>query len=152
MPTDLNPNAKAWVAALRSGDYKQGHEYLKRTVYGEPLFCCLGVACELFAKAHPDTAKWVPLALVERVQALWVEGAVEGESSELPPQVCEWLGLAELRSDLRRLDEQFHNQGVTFYNSHEETTLIRLNDRELLTFDEIADTIETHQKELFNAE
>ena len=147
----LNKNAQAWVDALRSGDYHQGREYLKRTVYGEPLFCCLGVACDLFAKAHPDKAKWVALPLVERVQTFWVEGAFAGESSELPTQVCEWLGLAELPYDLRRSDEQFHNPSVTFYNGHEETTLVRLNDRELLTFDEIAATIETYQKELFDA-
>lgn len=36
-----------WAAALTSGDYLQGRNALGRTT-GE--FCCLGVACEVFAK------------------------------------------------------------------------------------------------------
>jgi hypothetical protein len=43
----LIPERKAeLVAALRSGDYKQGKTYLKK---GDE-FCCLGVACDLYAK------------------------------------------------------------------------------------------------------
>lgn len=40
-----------WVAALRSGDYKQGRKRL-RTL--EDSFCCLGVLCDV---VHPDV--WV---------------------------------------------------------------------------------------------
>src|SRR5689334_10310233 len=32
-----------WVAALRSGDYKQGHTFLRF----KDTFCCLGVACDV---------------------------------------------------------------------------------------------------------
>ena len=32
-----------WVKALRSGDYKQGKEFLK----SEQGYCCLGVLCDL---------------------------------------------------------------------------------------------------------
>lgn len=41
----LEPEFKAkWIAALRSGDYKQGHQVLYRG--GEhDTYCCLGVAC-----------------------------------------------------------------------------------------------------------
>lgn len=40
----MTPELKAaWIAALRSGEYKQGHEYLHQ---GEQ-FCCLGVLCEV---------------------------------------------------------------------------------------------------------
>jgi hypothetical protein len=35
-----------WVAALRSGDYKQARERLRRN----GSHCCLGVLCDLFAK------------------------------------------------------------------------------------------------------
>jgi hypothetical protein len=34
---------KKWVAALRSGEYKQGRRYLKR----DGKYCCLGVLCEI---------------------------------------------------------------------------------------------------------
>ena len=37
---------KKWVAALRSGDYKQGQGHLK----GGDGFCCLGVLCDLHSK------------------------------------------------------------------------------------------------------
>jgi hypothetical protein len=41
----MNPDVKAkWVAALRSGEYKQGPEWLQ----GESgCFCCLGVLCDI---------------------------------------------------------------------------------------------------------
>jgi hypothetical protein len=34
---------KAWVEALRSGEYKQGRGRLCKTFNGEDLYCCLGV-------------------------------------------------------------------------------------------------------------
>ncbi len=37
---------KAWIEALRSGEYAQGKEELR---YGN-AFCCLGVLCDLHAK------------------------------------------------------------------------------------------------------
>lgn len=41
----MNPEIKAkWVAALRSGEYKQGKGSL--STGGE--FCCLGVLCDLY--------------------------------------------------------------------------------------------------------
>jgi len=40
----LNPEIKTlWVEALRSGNYPQGKDYLKKD--GE--YCCLGVLCEV---------------------------------------------------------------------------------------------------------
>lgn len=45
----MNPEIKAqWVAALRSGEYKQG----KRALNRDGKFCCLGVLCDLHSKAH----------------------------------------------------------------------------------------------------
>lgn len=39
----LNDNAKKWVAALRSGEYKQ----CKNRLAHAGRFCCLGVACDI---------------------------------------------------------------------------------------------------------
>jgi hypothetical protein len=36
--------AKIWVDALRSGEYKQGGDYLCRN----DRYCCLGVLCDLY--------------------------------------------------------------------------------------------------------
>lgn len=38
----------AWVAALRSGEYKQGHGHLGNQERG---YCCLGVLCDLAVRA-----------------------------------------------------------------------------------------------------
>lgn len=37
-----------WVAALRSGEYQQGVQVLRK----EDKFCCLGVLCDLYGKEH----------------------------------------------------------------------------------------------------
>lgn len=44
-----------WIAALRSGDYKQGDRRLRQ----DDFYCCLGVLCDLHSKAHPgDCNTW----------------------------------------------------------------------------------------------
>ncbi len=43
----MNDAVKAWVAALRSGDYKQTTGQLNKTVLDEQRFCCLGVLCDI---------------------------------------------------------------------------------------------------------
>lgn len=48
----MNPSIKEkWVAALRSGNYKQTQERLR----DESGHCCLGVLCEVF-----DPTRWLP--------------------------------------------------------------------------------------------
>lgn len=42
---------KEWIAALRSGDYLQGHGRLVRpTRSGPEAFCCIGVLCNIAAE------------------------------------------------------------------------------------------------------
>ena len=36
-----------WLEALESGEFKQGKNYLKQIVDGEPHYCCLGIGCQL---------------------------------------------------------------------------------------------------------
>jgi hypothetical protein len=43
-------NLELWIAALRSGKYKQAHHWLRK---GDS-FCCLGVACDLI-----NPTEWV---------------------------------------------------------------------------------------------
>lgn len=53
----MNPEVKAkWVAALRSGEYKQSRERVLAD--GRGGFCCLGVLCDLYAKA--TGSQWEP--------------------------------------------------------------------------------------------
>lgn len=39
-----------WIAALRSGDYKQNKGSLRREHNGKVSHCCLGVLCEISPK------------------------------------------------------------------------------------------------------
>ncbi|MDE2098315.1 MAG: hypothetical protein KGL39_13765 [Patescibacteria group bacterium] len=80
----MNDNAKAWVAALRSGKYTQGPA-LRRKVRGKESFQhnCFGVACELAVEA----------GVIER----WggTRGTWYGGDGKLPPwKVVDWLGMS----------------------------------------------------------
>lgn len=49
--TDVNAEqlafVKIWIAALRSGEYRQCSGGLRRPIIGHDFYCCLGVACEI---------------------------------------------------------------------------------------------------------
>ena len=117
----LNEHAQAWVEALRSGKYKQASGYLRRS---EDSFCCLGVACDLYAQEHPE-ASWSE------------EGDVWnffGNAALLPDEVREWIGLAE---------EHGRFEATDYYS-----TLTSLNDSGY-AFDDIAYVIESEPAGLF---
>ena len=72
-----------WVKALRSGDYKQGKEYLKQfDSSGQASFCCLGVLADL---ADPDS--WADLKQADvgpRRQQIANDDTEFGESCGVP--------------------------------------------------------------------
>lgn len=115
----MKPEIKAkWVAALRSGEYKQGHGALRY----EDSFCCLGVLCDLAAR--------------EGVGAWREDGTFATSddsfdvSASLPPKaVGQWAGLMD------------PNPHVTLGVSR--NALSGLNDNGD-TFAVIADLIEAH--------
>jgi hypothetical protein len=80
----MNGNAKAWVAALRSGEFKQTCGTL-RDVLG---YCPLGVACALATRAGV-------------VQEKMSNGKIEYDdhSALLPFSVRDWLGLSSAAGD-----------------------------------------------------
>lgn len=84
----LNENAKKWVAALRSGEFKQGKYVLHQV--DTDSYCCLGVGCKV--------------AMANGVQletgTIQIDGKYEGvatrfdcEHTFLPKSVKDWLGL-----------------------------------------------------------
>lgn len=76
-----------WVAALRSGDYKQGRGALHDTVSDE--YCCLGVLCDLAVKAGVTTRTVEShLGLDQKLRSWFDE-----QSSVLPRRVKLWAGL-----------------------------------------------------------
>ena len=86
----MNENAEKWVAALRSGEYKQG----RKTLQSKEGFCCLGVACDLAVKAG------LPIIVGTRnINTDFGTGIKEvitydGKPDYLPPIVQKWLGLS----------------------------------------------------------
>ncbi len=68
-----------WVAALRSGEYKQGRTYRHRDMD----FCCLGVLCDLHSKA--TGTPWQPAT-----SGVFTYG---GNTDVLPFEVTAWAGL-----------------------------------------------------------
>lgn len=110
--------AMQWVAALRSGEYRQGAGQL-RTAHD--TFCCLGVLCNLHAQAHPEIA-----AKQDAPKAYM------GNTAVLPTHVRDW-------AELVHWDPRV--PGCTAMASP--VALSHLNDTGA-TFNEIADLIEQH--------
>lgn len=116
----LNKNAKAWVAALRSGEFQQGIRCLHDA---SNLYCCLGVACDLYHRA----TGLLPVSFVARKQRYRY-----GFHTEiLPHAVMKWL-------DLRCQNGQ-PNTG---------DSLVEMND-DRVSFHEIADFLESEPEGMF---
>lgn len=89
----LDPNTRALVNALRSGEYQQTRSVLRR---GDS-YCCLGVACDISGKG-----RWVECLDMSNLgydtpgqRAGWdrqVSGPYYAETSFLPHEVTDWLG------------------------------------------------------------
>jgi hypothetical protein len=97
---ELNPNAKKWVDALRSGKYKQGKRALTTVEDGEEFDCCLGVACKVAIENGLELETHVA---VKRISSGSAADEYEVDKQlrfydnfsygTLPYKVTEWLGL-----------------------------------------------------------
>jgi hypothetical protein len=103
-----------WVAALRSGEYKQG----KRKLRNKDKFCCLGVLCDVYSKEKG--VEWSK------------ENTYFGFSEILPKIVADWSGLQDS-------DPKLSDKSVYPYSKVE---LSYLNDSYNFNFFEIANLIE----------
>ncbi len=111
--------ADKWVAALRSGEYKQGTRVLRSA---QDEFCCLGVLCDLVGKEEWEEG---PTGIAHSYR--WGE---DKDVSLLPLAVQKE---AEVRSVFGELP--YHD------------SLAKLNDLGA-SFDKIADVIEQYWREL----
>ena len=84
----MKPEIKQrWVAALRSGHYKQGPSALRR----DDRFCCLGVLCDL--AVQDGVANWFTIASGDYTSCL--------DEFERPPRpVLDWSGLGLAQRDV----------------------------------------------------
>jgi hypothetical protein len=105
---------KEWVAALRSGYYKQGKYKLRNSPRAQ--YCCLGVACDISAKR--GIGDWHNIDYSESMRFAFITDSI----TSIP---------SPLRVEL----------GIT---PDQQQTLIDLNDEQDKSFDEIADYIETN--------
>ena len=132
MKTELNKNAQTWVAALRSGKYNQGRNELLAYQNGVPMFCPLGVACDVY-RIETGDGIWQQFDGWPN-RRTFIDGAGERRVGFLPDSVTAWLGLD-------------NNSGGNCFRS-----IPALNDQEGLTFDEIASFIESQPEGLFRTE
>lgn len=80
----LDPEFKAkWIAALRSGEYRQGKHYLREG----SRFCCLGVACNLIDPGAWEYDEW------------------REEDTQIPSAVAASIGLGTERFYLADLND-----------------------------------------------
>lgn len=117
---------KLWVAALRSGKYRQTRSALCRVDEdGGRSYCCLGVPCDLYQK------------YVGGLEERQNDGCVsyDGNQSILPIKVVQWLGLNDRGGDLLGK----HNSAASLW---------LLNDFKGMSLSEIADVIESEPEGL----
>jgi hypothetical protein len=110
----MNPEYKAkWIAALRSGAYKQGREALRN----DDEFCCLGVLCDVIDQNGWENYQDDRVTTI----ALWKFANDEYETSfgENGPAVQ-----------------------LTGLSAEIQDKLIELNDKDRASFKQIADYIE----------
>jgi hypothetical protein len=89
----MNQKIKAeWVAALRSGQYKQGEGALRDK---KDHYCCLGVLCEIARKHEVDLIVTEP-HVDDEDGSFSINWEYDGTEELLPDAVVQW---AELDSD-----------------------------------------------------
>jgi hypothetical protein len=106
---------RAWIAALRSGDYAQARGRLCYVSGSDQSFCCLGVLCEVAG---------LPRSIANSGAVFYAADGV----GALPTHFAAQQGISPTV--------------VLQISDHTRTTLVDLNDEEKLTFSQIADTIE----------
>lgn len=140
----LKPEVKEkWLAALRSGEYKQGYEYLHIKGKDQDTFCCLGVLCDLYVKTGGEIeikGKGECHPHLESVGAV----VYDGRSGALPTRVKNWA--FDTAAEVHGMVSFRNPIGVRAENDRYDgwCSLGYLNDTKRYPFDKIADVIEEH--------
>ena len=80
----MNKNATAWVERLETTDEPQTTHFLD----SEEGRCCLGIACDMYAKEHPD---YQIIKVKKVISGYYMEYGTN--SRVLPLEIQDWLGL-----------------------------------------------------------
>jgi hypothetical protein len=87
----LNANARKWIAALESGEYEQGMNFLMTT---DNKYCCLGVACMIYNKSVLASDQLVIETILGEDEGEDKDYiTVDGHAGVLPEPVRKWLKL-----------------------------------------------------------
>lgn len=125
---EIKEHRKEWVAALRSGKYKQAVGKLKKTDEDGALrYCCLGVACDLVGLKGEELENG--LFVFPKSHGSWMT-----TDSLLPREAMEWLGVDVDGPSV--YTEEVGDNGESEYDE-----LAQLNDNGY-SFDQIAALIE----------
>lgn len=93
----LTPAQEEWLQALESGKYKQGTMRLKRLdENGNPSYCCLGVACELYLEKFPKSFK---TQTIDDIPEIGISVKFDNEKVALPDDVLEHLNLRQVMGE-----------------------------------------------------
>ena len=127
----MNPNFKNLINAYRSGDYKQTRMHLKD--YQSDRFCATGVACELYRAEDPENVRWrMPTSSFNmRHDVLQIDRDDMSpivSMVDIPDPILEWYGIT----------------------SESAYAIQTLNDLHGMSFDEIADVIESQPEAFFH--
>lgn len=117
--------ANLWADKLESNEYEQGYNCL----CDGNKFCCLGVLADLYVKE--TGSKWVEndsgIKTIKGSQDYW----------QLPKVVRKWAGL-----------KKFQVSPVVVFGGNNIKELSELNDKDRLTFKEIAKLIREQKEDL----
>lgn len=140
---EITQRRRSFIAALRSGQWKQTTGKLCHTYEGDRSYCCLGVACEV---AIADGLN-IHVNIREGRVGYGADGLSGSSTTTLPEEARTWFGFAEENPWLKvpaetaaEIDSNlFHSY---LRNGRECFTAVELNDEHKLTFLQIADCVE----------
>lgn len=98
--SELRPSfKKTWVAALRSGKYEQGKEWMKRISFDGQTYCCLGVLREVCSvegrnSLHILTTqqlKQIGLSYDDQNTLAYMNDGTGGMSRHSFKEIAEWI-------------------------------------------------------------
>lgn len=142
--------ADKWVAALRSGEYKQGFGELKAN---NNSFCCLGVLCDIVVK-ETDSIKWSEFEQNNNDEVFYIEYRYEfiPEFVKNIADINTPQGIINVPVNYAIAKEIVDVEYKEFYelddNAMVEIKLWELNDEYKFSFNDIANIIEDYWSDL----
>lgn len=89
----MNQSAiREWVEALHSGKYEQGSGKLIKIQGDSYLYCCLGVACEIYERHNEQLEKGVASPSDTQPEHIIYEDETGEHTDFMPPVVAKWFG------------------------------------------------------------